>query len=63
MIESLFLFFQGMLNCLVQLLNIILALEQYLLYCIVYHSCSSNRFGSHVNISVQLARDKYNIFC
>ena len=29
----------------------------------MYHSRSSNRFGSHVKISVQLARDKYNIFC
>ena len=63
MIESLFLFFKGMLNCLVELLNINLALGQYLLYCIVYYSRSSNRFGSHVKISVQLARDKYNIFC
>ena len=63
MIESLFLFFQGMLNRLVYLLNIILALEQYLLYCIVYHSPSYNRFGSHAKILVQLARDKCNIFC
>ena len=63
MIESLFLFFKGMLNRLEYLLNIILAWEQYLLYYIVYHSRSSNRFGSHVKFSVQLTRDKYNIFC
>ena len=34
-----------------------------IIYCIVYHSRFPNRFGSHVKISVQLARDKYDIFC
>ena len=29
----------------------------------MYHSRSSNGFGSHVKISVKLARDKNNIFC